>query len=58
MDIEEVKAKMTPEKVLILITALQVIGESDPVGVGRDEIEGVCRSALDAFNEVNEPAGK
>lgn len=50
MDIEQVEKQMTPEKVKVLITALEVIANGDPVSVGLDEISGVAQSALDYFD--------
>lgn len=41
---------MIEEKVRVLITALEIIANGDPVSVGLDEIKDVAQSALDYFN--------
>ena len=48
---ELIKEKMTIKKVGILLLALEVIANGDPVGIGLDEVTNVCQTALDAFNE-------
>ena len=47
---EQIEKQMTVEKVITLITALEVIANGNPVSVGLDEITDVAQSALDYFN--------
>ena len=47
---EEIKKQMTVEKVNTLITALDIIANGDPIGVGLDEITDIAQKALDYFD--------
>lgn len=44
------EGQITFEKVKTLITALEIIAEGDPIGVGLDETKYVAQSALDYFD--------
>ena len=48
---EQIEKQMTVDKVSTLITALEVIANGNPVGVGLDEITDVAQSALDYFDD-------
>ncbi|MFA5296588.1 MAG: hypothetical protein WC389_00090 [Lutibacter sp.] len=46
-----VKEKMSVEKVSTLLLALEIIANGDPIGIGVDEVKGVCQKALEVFNK-------
>lgn len=46
----DVEKQMNAEKVFVLISALEVIANGDPIGVGLDEITDVAQNALDFFD--------
>jgi len=48
---EEIENQMSVEKVQTLLTALEIIANGDPIGVGLDEVTEVAQSALDYFDE-------
>lgn len=47
---ENIQQKMSVDKVNILIIALEVIANGNPVSVGLDEITDVAQNALDYFD--------
>lgn len=46
---EFIDAHITHEKVASLLTALEIIANGDPIGVGLDEITEVAQAAIDYF---------
>jgi len=46
-----VEEKMSVEKVSTLLLALEIIANGDPIGIGLDEVRGVCQKALEVFEE-------
>lgn len=48
---EQIEKLMTVDNVTVLLTALEVIANGDPISVGLDEITYVAQNALDYFDE-------
>ena len=46
-----IEEKQTTEKVKTLLTALEIIANSDPISVGLDEITDIAHNALDYFED-------
>lgn len=51
---ELIKEKMTLDKVSVLITALEIFVNGDPIGIGLDEVKEVSENALEYFKNGNE----
>jgi hypothetical protein len=48
---EQIEKLMTVDNVTVLLTALEVIANGDPISVGLDEITDVAQNALDYFDD-------
>lgn len=48
---ELIEEKITTEKVSVLLLALEVVANGNPISVGLDEVSDVCQKALDIFDE-------
>jgi len=47
---EIIEEKVSTEKVRVLLTALEIIVNADPISIGLDKVSEVCQSAIDYFD--------
>lgn len=51
---ETIKKRISLDKVSVLITALEIFANGDPISIGLDEVQEVSNNALEYFkNEEN-----